>query len=1047
MKIQILTIILFLVTGLSLESMAQERTVSGTVSSREDGLPIARATVKVKEAPSVGVAVGDDGKFMLKVPANAKTLIISYLGFITKEIAIPVSGLLTVTLDADTQMLGEVVVTSALGVKRQERSLGTAQQSLKSEDLTQARQSDLNTAIAGKIAGVQVLGGSGARFGTSAIRIRGVNSIAGGSDPLFVVDGVVVPSTSINLDDVEDLTVLKGPAATSLYGQRGDQGVVVIKSKVASKKGFGIDISHGTTFENVALLPKYQNEYGGGVSQVWSTFVFNPAIDAPALSVMNGARHFNYQVDESWGPKFDGKPYAPFYAWNKFDPQYATQVPYVAQPDNVKNFYETGVENNTNVAFSQATDKFSARVSYTNQNRSGVSPNTNMDANRLSFNGTFTPVSKLKIAANVNYNVINFFNRPAEGFSTQTVGQFNQWFHRDIDIDKLKNYKNPDGSFTSWNITSPRNSSPRYWDNPYTEAYENIVSSNSSRIFGFMQASYNIFPTLTLDFAAKGNYSSGRGEGRVASGSIGLESYNTNQSRSRENNYVVDMLFKKELGKFSINAGAYGELRINYDEAIAGNTVGGFTVPRYYSLAASKDRPGLTSTYTNKKVRSAYAFGSIGFNNYLFLDLNIRNDWSSSLPDANNSYLYGGGSLAFVFTDLLPKSEIFSFGKATFAFGRTGSDIGPYNIYQVYNSAGFYGTQPSLTIPNQIPNENLKPALSDALEAGLEFKFFKNRLRLNANYFDRTSKDQILSVTLPSTTGFSSALINAGEVSSKGFEFTLGGNPIKTNNFNWDLNANFATNKNKIVELYPGVDNFQFGSFGYVGTPLIRVERRVGKAWGEIVTGGIKRDASGNKIIDDDGFPVIEQGHNMGTFVPKLTGGLTSTFSYKGFSAGFSMDFQVGGKLFSVTEGNLEGSGLAKITAGLNDKGNPKRDAVANGGGILIQGIRESDGKPNTTYIDPQEYYEGHIPYAWEERTHDATYLKLREVSLGYSLPVKFISKFKASRASLSLIARNPWLIYSKIKGIDPSESAGNWIEGGQLPGTRTIGLNLKITF
>ncbi len=318
---------------------------------------------------------------------------------------------------------------------------------------------------------------------------------------------------------------------------------------------------------------------------------------------------------------------------------------------------------------------------------------------------------------------------------------------------------------------------------------------------------------------------------------------------------------------------------------------------------------------------------------------------------------------------------------------------------------------------------------------------------MSANYFDRTSKDQILSVTLPSTTGFSSALINAGEVSSKGFEFTLGGNPIKTNNFNWDLNANFATNKNKIVELYPGVDNFQFGSFGYVGTPLIRVERRVGKAWGEIVTGGIKREASGNKIIDDDGFPVSEEGHNMGTFVPKLTGGLTSTFVYKGFSAGFSMDFQVGGKLFSVTEGNLEGSGLAETTAGLNDKGNPKRDAVANGGGILIQGVRASDGKPNTTYIDPQEYYEGHIPYAWEERTHDATYLKLREVSLGYSLPVKFISKFKASRASLSLIARNPWLIYSKIKGIDPSESAGNWIEGGQLPGTRTIGLNLKITF
>ena len=333
------------------------------------------------------------------------------------------------------------------------------------------------------------------------------------------------------------------------------------------------------------------------------------------------------------------------------------------------------------------------------------------------------------------------------------------------------------------------------------------------------------------------------------------------------------------------------------------------------------------------------------------------------------------------------------------------------------------------------------------MEAGVELKFLKNRLRFNANYFDRTSKDQILSVTLPSTTGFSSALINAGEVSSSGFEFTLGGTPVKTNDFTWDLNANFATNRNKIVELYPGVDNFQFASFAYSGTQPIRVERRVGKAWGELVTAGIKRDANGVAAIDDDGFPIIESGHNLGSFVPDLTGGLTSTFNYKSFTVGFSMDFQVGGKLFSVTEGNLNGSGLSPKTAGLNDKGNPKRDPVSAGGGILIPGIRESDGKPNTTYIDVRDYYEGHIPYAWEEATYDATYLKLREVSLGYNLPVSLVSKFKAQRATISLIARNPWLMYSKIKGIDPSESAGSWTEGSQLPGTRTIGLNLKITF
>jgi TonB-linked SusC/RagA family outer membrane protein len=1042
-----LVLSLFILCTLTVAAFAQERTVTGTVTSSEDGLPIPSASVKVKESPTKGITTSADGRFVLNVPANGRTLVISYLGFTSVELPIPANGVVNARLTPDSKTLTEVVVTSALGVTRTERSVGTAQQSLKAADLTQARQPDLNTALAGKIAGVQVLGGSGARFGTSSIRIRGINSVAGGADPLFVVDGVVVPATSINMDDVEDLTVLKGPAATSLYGQRGDQGVVVIKSKQATKKGFGVDFSHSTTVENVATLPKYQNEYGGGASQTWSKFTYNPASDPAALAAMNGARYYNYSVDESWGPKFDGLPYAAWYSWNKFDSQYATQVPYVAQPDNVRDFYETGVENNTNIAFSQATDKFSARVSYTNLNRTGVSPNTKADQNRLSFNGTFNPIAKLKFAANINYNTINYFNRPSEGYGTQTAGSFNQWFHRDTDVDKLRNYKNPDGTFTTWNITSPRNTAPKYWDNPFVEAYENTAASNSSRIFGSLTTSYTLFPFLTAEFAAKGSYSNSRGEGRVGSGTLNLENYNTRQDRSRENNYVFDLLFKKDVGDFSINGGAYGELRVNYDANLVSSTVGGFTVPSYYNISASKDRPNVTSGIFNKKVRSAYGFGSVGYKNYLFLDLNIRNDWSSALPTANNSYLYGGGSVSFVFTDLLPKNDFLSFGKATFALGRTGSDIDPYNIYQVYSSAGFYGTNPSLSVPNQIPNENLKPALSDALEAGLEFKFLKNRLRLSANYFDRTSKDQILSVTLPSTTGFSSALINAGEVSSSGYEFSIGGTPIKTNQVVWDLNANFATNKNKIVELYPGVDNFQFGSFGYVGTPQIRVERRVNKPWGELVTQGIKKDGNGNNLIGADGFPILQDEQNLGSFIPDFTGGLTSSVTYKGFTAGFSMDFQVGGRLFSVSRGNTFGSGLAEETAGLNDKGIPKRDPVSAGGGILIPGVFESNGQPNNVYIDPQDYYEGYIPYTWAEQTYDATYVKLREVSLGYNLPMKFVSKLKAQRASLSLVARNPWLIYTKIPGIDPSESAGNWIEGGQLPGTRTLGLNLKITF
>ena len=1036
---------LFVVLLVAVAAVAQNRTITGTVTGKDDGLPLPGVTVRAR-GTSVGTTTGSNGTFSISVPSNVNSLDFSYLGYLQQTVTITGTNL-NVSLASDSRELTEVVITSALGIQRTERSLGTAQQSLKGSELTQTKQPDLGTALAGKIAGVQVLGGSGARFGTSSIRVRGISSVDGGRDALYVVDGVVVPSTSVNMDDVEDLTVLKGPAATSLYGQRGDAGVVVIKTKRALRSGLGIEVNHTTTFERVATLPKYQNEYGGGASQNWNTFVYNAATDDPALAGMNGSRYYDYSVDESWGPKFDGQPYAPWYAWNKFDPQYAQQQAWVAQPDNVRDFYDTGIQNNSNIAISQASDKFNGRASYTNINQTGVSPNTKMDQNRVSVNTSFMPTSKLTFNSQVNFNVINYFNRPVEGYGNQTTGSFSQWFHRDLEIDKLKNFRNPDGTFTTWNISSPRNLNPKYWDNPYVESELNTAQNNSSRVFGLMSASYKIIPELSVDFTAKGNYSSAYTTSRVASGTLNLESYASGQSRSRENNFVLDALFNKKFGLFGLNAGAFGELRINRDEQINSATAGGFTVPDYYSVAASKDRPSATSAIFNKKVRSVYGFVSTSYNNLLFLDLNVRNDWSSSLPVANNSYLYGGASLAFVFTDLLPKNDILSFGKATVSAGRTGSDIDPYNIYQTYQTNGFYGNFPTLTVPNQIPNENLKPALSDAYEAGIELRFIKDRLRFNFNYYNRSSKDQIIALSLPGSTGFSTALVNAGEIKSHGIEFSLGGTPIRTKEVTWDINANFARGKNKIVELYPGLDNFPYGSFGYTGTPRINVERRVGQEWGEIVTTGIKRNADGVALIDDDGFPILEDNHNLGSFVPDLTGGLTTSVTYKQFTVGASMDFQIGGKLFSVTRGNTFGSGLAAETAGLNEKGNPKRDDPSTGGGILIPGVRESDGQPNTNYIGAQDYYEGYIPYAWEEQTYKATYVKLREVSIGYTLPASFASKIKASRASLTLVARNPWLIYTAIPGIDPSESAGNWMEGGQLPGTRTIGLNLKVTF
>ncbi|MXV14358.1 SusC/RagA family TonB-linked outer membrane protein [Hufsiella ginkgonis] len=1045
MRKNLLKCVLFLCL-LGSYAFAQERTVTGTVTAKEDGLPLPGVSVRVK-GTNAGTSTGGNGMFSLSVPANA-TLVFTFIGYTPLEIAAGSNTRVNAVLVADATVLSEVVVTSALGITRSERSLGYAAQGLKAEEISVTKQPDLNTAIAGKIAGVQILGGSGARFGTSSIRIRGTNSIGGSVEPLYVVDGVVVPSTSINVDDVADLTVLKGPAATSLYGQRGDNGVVVVTSKKAAKKGVGIEVNHSTTLETVGTLPEYQNEYGGGGSTSWSTFTYNAATDNPGLAGLNGVRYHDFATDESWGPKFDGQPFIPWYALNKYDSDFGKSQPYVAQKNNVKEFYETGVENNSNVAFSSASEKYNARVSYTNINRTGISPNTRADQNRVGFNGSFKPVSKLTLSSQINFNTIRYFNRPAEGYGTQTAGSFNQWFHRDIRIDKLKNYKNPDGTYTTWNITGIRNLAPKYWDNPYTEAYANVANNNSSRMFGSLQASYNFLPGLTAEFTAKGNFSNGYSDSRVASGTLVLERFGTSTSRDRENNYVADILYNKNLTeKFSLKGGLYGELRINHSEDLSESTAGGFTVPNFFNIAATKDRPTTSNSLVNKKVRSLYGFGSAGYRDMLFLDVNVRNDWSSSLPNDANSYLYGGVSTSFVFTELMKNKDILSFGKIFASVGRVGSDIGAYNIYQTYSATGLYGTTPSLSVPNSIPNQALKPTLSDSYEAGIDLRFLKDRITFNFNYYDRTTKDQIIQLTLPSSSGFSSALVNAGEIANHGYEFTLGGVPVKGKDVTWDFTANIGINRNKIVSLYADSKNFVGGSFGYTGTPRITVNRFVGQSWGALTTDRIKRDDAGNKLIDDDGYPIIQKDANIGTYIPKYTGGLATSLDYKRFSLAASMDLQVGGKITSVTQENLHGSGLAAETAGLNAKGNPKRDDPAAGGGILIEGIRASDGKPNATYIDTRDYYEGYIPYVWDEYTYKATYVKLREVSLGYRLPLSIAQKMKATAVNVGLVARNPWLIYSAAPGIDPSESAGNYMEGGQLPGTRTFGLNLKVTF
>lgn len=1044
---KILSLLTALVTC-AVMAFGQSRTVTGQVKDSK-GDPIPFATIKIK-GTNTGSAADANGNFSINAEQGA-TLVISASGFEAFEAKVDATGSINVSLQ-NSQAMQEVVVT-ALGVSKSKRAVGVAVQEIQGDKLTQTKQVDLNTALAGRVAGVQVLGGSGAKFGTSTVRIRGVNSLGTGN-PLYVVNGVPTDGRDVNMDDVESVSVLKGPAATALYGQRGSEGVIVITTKKGKRSpGIGLEFNQSTTFERVATLPKYQNEYGGGYSQTWNIFHYDPARDAPALQAMDGAKYYDYFGDESWGPRMDGSLYAPWYAWDPEDPDYAKQKPFVAQPDNVRDFYNTGVAYNTNVAFSKATDNSNTRVSFTNLYRTGVSPNSRQSKNWLSINNNIDLTKQFTLSTNLNYVYENLFNVPQEGYGTQTSGSFNQWWHRDLEIGKLKRYKRSDGSYTSWNINSPRDPSPKYWDNPYTEVYENISNNKRQRIYGNIGGTYKFNSHLKASVLARADIFNQNFNSRVASGTLNLDAYRTYTNNTRELNFVGNVEYDNEFGDLSLRAGAYVEKRTNYTNYVNEATAGGLTIPGYYNIAASKDRPTTNNTETRKEVRSVYGYTSLGWKNMLFLDLNLRNDWSSALPPSDNSYLYGGVASSFVFTELIPQNDILSFGKIRVSVARVGSDIDPYNIYQTYTMGQPYDIYPTLSVPNTIPNNVLKPTLSTSYEVGTELRFLRNRIRFDFNYYSREAKDQIINLTIPSTTGYSAALVNAGNIANHGIEINLGGTPIRTKELTWDIDINLGFNRNEVKKLYLDSKNLQVNpaglgaSFGFVGAPSVSVNARVGESYGILVGDGYKRNADGKILVDDDGYPVIEQNKELGSILPDYTGGVYNEITYKNFTLGFAIDFQKGGKLMSITRMFNAGSGLSAETVGNNDKGVPKRNPVDEDGGVRIDGIRESDGKPNEVYLDAKEYYESVLFSVWEQWVYDATFVKLREVRIGYNLPKRWYQKLAIQNASFSVIAQNPWLIYSSVKGLDPSQLQTPWYEGGQLPGTRTLGFNLKLQF
>ena len=1062
-----LTLFALMLAFFSLQVHAQERQITGKVISSQDNLGIPGVTVLVV-GTTVGTTTDIDGNFKVGVPADAKQIQISGIGFMTKTFDLTASDVVNVTLEPNIQQLNQVVVT-ALGVTREQKSLGYATQQVKGDDISVAKEGNFINSLQGRVAGVTISGSSNIG-GSSRILLRGVRSISYENQPLFVVDGVPVnngnfttieqargalgydygnAAQDINPDDIETINVLKGASATALYGSQGANGVVIITTKKGStrvaggKNPIGVSLSSGITFSKVAVLPEYQDLYGGGASPDFIVSDLDPT-----------QLRSNFEYDGSWGPKLEGQLVRQWDSYYPSMPNYGKLTPWEAHPDNIKDFFETGVTTNNNVSVDGGNELTKYRLSYTNFNQTGTVPNSKINRNIFSFNGSnkFTP--KISSTLSVNYVGANGKGRPQTGYNNLT-SNFTQWWERQLDMEQLKDYTNPDGSQRTWNMNSETDLTPLYWDNPYWVAYENYETDQRNRVYGAAALNYEFTPKLSLSGAIKTDYYNDNRQERIAKGGVNTSEYLEQNIFFNENNYEMKLNYKTELSS-SLNLTAF--VGANRQDRKSENnyieTQGGLNVPEYYNLTNSVGN--LLSTPLKSRLRrnSLYASASFAYKSFLYLDLTGRNDWSSTLPADNNSYFYPSATASFLYSEFI-KAKWLSLGKLRLGWANTAIDPVPYasTATRPVVSSNFAGFATAI-VPNIANNSELQPEKTSSIEIGTQLIFLEGRINLDFTYYNTTSKDVIFAVQQSLSTGYTSKFYNAAEISNKGIELQIDGQVIKTKSgFVWGVGVNYAKNTNMVEKLFTDENGNETQSLRIQNAPFSATfEARPGMAFGQIVGYDYAYDANGNHIIDGGAYARTAKVQPLGSVLPNFTGGVSTWFEYKGFRLFGLIDFQDGGKLFSMTNMWGKYSGTLKETAegGIRENG------------LILEGVEQtgvddlgnpiSNGTPNTTSIAAIDHFfldGGYVITAAD--VYDASFIKFRELSLTYALPKKLFLKSSIQGVSVSLVGRNLAILHKNVPNIDPesavSTSNVQGLEGAQLPTERTYGVTLNVRF
>lgn len=996
--------------------------VKGKVTDALD-LPITGATVMVQNT-TTGTYTDEQGGYEIRA-TKGDTLVFSFIGYEIQKWAVGADAVVNVSLFESEYLLSEVVVT-ALGIQRDKKALGYSVQSLSSEQINRVRSTNLVNGLSGKLAGVQVTGANNGLASSSRVIIRGENSLnINNNSPLFIVDGIPINNSiygiggssndqsdlptdygngaaEINPEDIESISVLKGAAASALYGSRATNGVIVITTKSGKNtQGLGVSLSSTTMFSSPLVLPEVQRQYGGGWGLGYEADYgtnFGPALDGR-------------MVLQDGSPGFENGQAEPF-----------------VHRYRLEDFFQTGLSTNNQVAITGGWDKGNIKLSYANSYNTGIVPNTNLQRDNISINTSYRPSEKWTLNLSGNYLKSQSDNLPVAGYGGQGLMYALLWNYTNVDMDWLRNY---------WLEKDREQRNIFSWaDNPFLIANEHINAFNKDRLYGMVSSIYEFSPELSLLMRMGTDYSNDFRFSRRPHGSVyhpnGM--YREQTIGYRETNADFLLSYNKRLGDVSTRFSVGGN-RLDQHTTESLIEGAGLAIPGIYTLGNINVIPNMSRFDGRKRVNSLYAFANLGYQDFLYMDITARNDWSSALPADNNSYFYPSVSLSFLPSEIFDMGKSVDYLKLRFNVARVGKDTDPFQLYKTYQ----FATLPnSLTNLSQLPNANLMPEQTDSYEVGVEGYLWGKRVMFDVSLYRTISTNQIISFAVSQSAGYRSVFANSGKIENQGVELVMSVIPVKRKNFEWNLTGNFTMYRGRVIELYEDLESYIIAQ----GPNGVTVEARPGGRMGDIYGNTYVRNEDGAIVYAENGLPLVGDRANIGNYNPDWMLGLSTGVRFFGFSLYGLVDIRQGGIIYSYTHAIGTESGILPIT--LDGREN----------GIVGEGVvRNNDGtfSPNTTNVTAENYYYGGVRPRQnaEANSFDASYVKLRELSLSYSIPLQQLG---VRDLSLSLVGNN-LLLWTQVPFIDPEAQAMNGgtlipgMEVTQLPSTRSYGFRINLTF